>query len=692
MKPLQAIKNYFAGNSQTQTNQSAPSYGMQRVGGLFNHFNTDDYASSYPSVRAITNEYMAVRPFGIDKNGKKVEQNPIINALYHPNQADSSVSFFEKMATSTLVLPKTYILVWRRENRVSKPGGDFTKPSTVISGFTFLEAPGIEFIDGKTYYTIGAQRFSEMEVLVLPGGVDPHNLYGGYSPTISAYKWAKLDDYIADFQKGFFDNGAVPAGMFIVTAPTAKEYNDIVDMLQEKHRGAGNNNNVTYSHAPIDKSTGKAEQAQIQWIPFAQTNKDIGFAELFDQANKRIDVAYGVPAIVKGIDDAATYANAQVAEKTFAKRAVYPLLLRNYTQLTHELNRITNGMDISITFKYDIPTVADEELVEAQTKEIEGQIIRDMSTAGFSLDSIIEAFKLSTSYQSLKLGTAVTSDIENDKPDVDEGDEVTESPDPDRIDGVTPVNRVVRAEATELSKLESAAREYMQLQVDRAVDEFNDDLPITGVPTDEERDIFVDTMMATIVGILITGGELQYEEGKKIVESLGESTDTLDKFVLSDTAKDSYTSYMRRVGDTYGSGTATSIRNALAEAVENALSKSDTEKLLKNIMNTDDWRVKRLAVTELNRSEGLGSVESMKQIQSETGIEFEKSLSHPQGAQCEFCKAMEGQWVSVTEPLITLGGSVEGVDGGILINDFVQNDGYDPHPNGKGVTVYRRAK
>ena len=57
-----------------------------------------------------------------------------------------------------------------------------------------------------------------------------------------------------------------------------------------------------------------------------------------------------VSAIMKGIDDTATYANAQVSKQVFAENVVDPLLLRNYTQLTHELNRITGGMGMAITY------------------------------------------------------------------------------------------------------------------------------------------------------------------------------------------------------------------------------------------------------------------------------------------------------------------------------------------------------
>ncbi len=691
MNPIKRLYQSLRGTPQN--NHSDPAYGMHSLGNrrsLFDVMHSDAYSSSYPSIRAISNEYMTVRPFAVNAKGERQQNNDIINALYHPNQADSSVSFFEKMAVTTLALRKTYVLVWHRDGNEAKPGGDF-KSGQRIAGFTYLEFPSVERLDGKTYYNVGLQKFSEDEVLVLPGGVDPYNLYAGYSPSEAARRWAKLDDYIADFQAGFFENGAVPAGEFLITARTTKEYNDIVNMLEDRHRGAGKNGNVTYTHRPIDPESGKPADAQIEWVPFGQLNKDIDFKNLFSQVNNRIDVAFGVPAIVKGIDDAATYANAQVAEKTFAKRAVYPLLLRNWTQFTHELNRITNGTGIAITFEYDIPTVADEELVNAQRKQVEVTTITSLTTLGFSLDSIVDALNLDVDYKKLALGDISTTDDETDDTDVDDGGEVDSSPDPDEIDGVTPTNKLpaISNKLTDREKLEKVAKEYMKSQVDRAIDELEEGASNSVDPTDDELDTFVDDAFVVIVGIMVDKGEVSYQEGVALILEAGLETENLDKFIMSDAAKDSYQAYLRKVGNSYGSDTADSIRKVLTEASDEGLSVADTKKALRNIMDTDEYRVLRLAKTEVARSSSLSGVEAMKQIQAEAGVEMEKSLFHKNGPQCEFCKALEGQWQVVDAPLVGLGETLTGIDGGVLINDFVTNDGYDPHPNGKGSMIFR---
>lgn len=416
----------------------APSFSQVNPYGLYNHFKSEKYASIYPNIRPIVNDVKDIYPFAIDKNGKPIQNAPAVNALFHPNKTDSFDTFIERLTVSVLNLPFTYLLVWRRDSGEAKPGGDLGFKGKNIAGYTFLECPAVEYRDGRIYYKIGAQEFNEDEVIAIPGGAEPSDLYGGYSPAFSVSKWATIDGYIADFEKGFFENNAIPAGMFNVVAKTPKDFDDMVDKLQEKHRGAGNNNNVTYSHVPLDES-GKALTSQIEWIPFQQSNKDIDFDPILTHTDKKLGEAYGVSSIIKGDDSQAKYSNAEVSEANYMKRAVKPTARRIYSQITHELNRITGGLGYAFTFKVDIPAVSDAEKVKAETRQIDAKIITDMVAAGYTIDSIVDAFDLPKGYKLLKVGVG-SGTIENDKPEVDEGNEVTSSPDRTQIDGVTPLN------------------------------------------------------------------------------------------------------------------------------------------------------------------------------------------------------------------------------------------------------------
>lgn len=692
------------GVSMADGSNFSRSWGGIESVGMFGHYTSQTYASAYPSIRAISAEYMQVLPYAIDGNGKPTEHD-VITALYHPNREDSVVSFSEKVAVSTLVRPKTYLLVWRKDGKVARPGGDFRKKSNKIAGFTFLERPVVERKNGNTFYKVGTDTYTENEVLVLPGGVDPQNLYSGYSPSEAARRWVKLDDYIADYQAGFFENGAIPAGMFTVTAATDTDYNDAVDALEAKHRGAGKNNNVTYSHRPVGQE-GQNNPAGIEWTPLQQANKDIDFKNLFEQTNRRIDTAFGVPGVVKGVDGEAKYDNAEVAEATFAKRAVYPLLLRNYTQLTHELNRITGGLGIAIAFDYEIPSVADSEKVKAETKQVEAGLITSLTTAGYSLDSIVNAFDLSNRYKLLKKGTEPAV-IDNPKPEVDEGNEVTDAPNPEIIGGDYYVRSTAEAakstnpKASSRTKitqeeidaelgLEDASRKYLNTQVERVINDLDGDgvedilLSDSPEPTEEELDTFVDEAFVVILSILIFQGLLGKQEAIDIANDNDIPTTGIGDFVLSDLVQERYKTYLRRVGVSYGSDTAASIRAVLAQADIDGLGRDQIIRNLRQIPGLDEYRVKRLAVTELNRSSGMAKIEGFKQLADETGTQWEKGLVHANTPKDQYCLATVGVYVPLDDSYFPVGGTIIGTDGGILVNNWVNNECVGIHPNCEG--------
>jgi len=682
----------------------APSFSIQNPYGLYNTYCADEFASQYPNIRPIVHELMTIKAKAIDSNGKSVP-HPALDALYHPNRTDSYVLFMEKLGVSVLSLDYTYLLVWRTGSPKAKATGDFTPRGQNIAGFTFLENPAITYLDGKVYYNIGSQRFSEDEVIAIPGGAKPGNLYGGYSPARSSAKWSTVDGYIGDYQKGFFENNAIPAGMFRVTAPTPKDYEDTVERLKEKHRGAGNNNNVTYSYVPMDEN-GKGLQPVVEWIPFSQSNKDIDFKNLLDHVDNRLSEAYGVSSIIKGVDSAAKYSNAEVSEANFAKRAVNPLALRIFSQITHELNRITGGLGVALTYEYEIPAVADAEKVKAETKSIESQIILKYTSDPYnwSLNSVVDAFNLSQSYKLLKKGNDTTV-IKNDKPEVDEGDEVDNAPNPNEIDGVTPIEAAKRtnpkAELTDEEKLEKVARDYLEAQVNRAVSELEDEdivenkvsMAVNPNPTEDELEKFVLAAYAVVLAVLLAEGKEEYAAG---VALAGLSLDELQGFTLPETAEDYYQAYLRRVGTSYGSDTAESIQKVLLDARDNGLTRKQTEDALKAIVDTDDYRVKRLARTELNHSQNMGKLEGMKSLASETGTQWEKTIDHSGVTPCPLCQSQEGIWVTIDSPLWAEGETIIAPNNKgeevIYVNDWQTNEAQDYHPNGRGTLVFRRTE
>ena len=421
----------------------------------------NDYENAYPSVTKIINKFMMIRPYTVDEKGNSVDST-VKNVLYHPNRLNSSVEFREAIALMYLVHPKTHVLIWRKEGKDVLPGGRITPDN--IAGFTIMENPAVIKINGETRYTIttdkGTAYYNDDEVITLRG-LNPYAINtGGYSPTVAAHKWTTIDDYIAQYQAGFFRNGAVPTGQFIITAKTKQDYNDIVDKLQERHRGAGKNNNVTYTHRPIDPNTKKPVDAQIEWIPFATPNKELSLDALFQQANKKIDSVYGVPASIRGVGENNNYATARTDQQNFMENVVDPITLKIWTAFTHELNRITGGLGVSIDYHIVIPAIADEEKVQEETGKIRDERFIALADKGYTVESIDEYFETG---DIKKLSTTAKAEDKDDEDEgnIDDGKEVENAPNPDKAG-----NKPITATAV----MQVSSREHPEIYEDLDID------------------------------------------------------------------------------------------------------------------------------------------------------------------------------------------------------------------------------
>lgn len=396
-------------------------------------YRDNQYENGYGSITKIVNAFMDVLPYTVNAEGVRVPSN-VHNRLYHPNGDMSSMDFRQALGVMSLVHDRVFILVWRIEGGVAKPGGEITPDN--LGGFTFLENPVVTISDNKKFYTSAGKTYTENEVIELKD-INPYNLHKGYSPAKAASKWATIDDYIAAYQTGFFRNGAVPAGQFIITAASPEEFNNEVDKLEAKHKGAGKNNNIVYVHRPTDRE-GKPSNAKIEWVPFQVQNKDMSLEAIFEQANNKIDSVYGVPAEIRGMLSNSNYASVNVAERIFIKYVVKPFTKKVWTRFTHQLNRITGGLGVAISFELEVPGLVDEEKVEEETKKIRDERVDLYLERGYTLASI-KAYIETDDLTMLEQANPV---VEEDNADVDNGDEVEDAPDvPDGVGDGTMTNK-----------------------------------------------------------------------------------------------------------------------------------------------------------------------------------------------------------------------------------------------------------
>lgn len=592
------------------------------------------YDNTFPNVSRIAEQFAGIMPYAVDEKGERLSQTPqLITALYNPNREMSGVEFFEALMVMALVHPTVYVLCHGRDGR---PGGI---TPTNIGGFTFLENPTVTIdpATGKVHYRQGTQEYTDSEVVAISLNINPYSIISGYSPSMAAKKWSTVDDCLADYQAGFFNNNARPSGQMIVTAKDAETFNEIVNKLQQSYTGPGNNNKIAYVHRPTSQIDGKPLNSQLEWVPMAQPNSELGLQELFDQANKKIDMDFGVPQEIKGYLSNSNYASVNVAERIFDKYVVLPKAIKIWSKFTHEMNRITGGLGFAISFDYEISSLADEDKVRAEIKKTNFETLQSAINAGFSLESAVDALDLPPELKKLVERPQEAPET----PVVEEGDNMNVS----QTETSTKSVKGLKSKAIEPAQWESDNPElkntivgYMSDQIDAAAEdkEFN---------TINESKRFSRLLWAALAGVVLLNGEEKTNEATERVSEVGGDIEKIEEYAISEDLRTSYEKYLDQVSFSFTEDTEYSIKRVLEASEVYGWSESEKRDALREIMDTDEWRVQRLGKTEQHRAELMGGLDAMRKVAEETGVTIYKvwhlnpeSLNH-----CEECKDLDGQ-------------------------------------------------
>lgn len=704
------------------------------------HFEKGEaYDSVYSSVKAIANAFTTIRPYAIDSNGKPLGKTRLTDALARPNNRMSGAEFREALAVTLLTHRRVCLLVYSQKGRESILQGN--PKESVIAGFAFLENPTVKVINNKKYYEVereGEKKlYSEDYVIELTAGVDPYAVYQGYSPLQAAQKWANVDDFIAAFEAGQFENNAVPSGQFVITAPTVDAFNDIVDTLQRKHRGAGRNNNVDYVHQPLN-ALGQPLGAQIRWIPYSRANSELDLTSIFTQINQKLDSVFGVPASIRGVNDSNTYASVKVDEQIFIKYTVIPFAQKVWLKFTSELNRITGGLGYALTFDIDIPNVADEEKVDAERKKAELDIILTAREAGYSLDSIVDAFGLSNAYKTLEKADSDDTEIVNDKPEVQDDGENDLAPviDPKAHSHCTceACKTKIVAQTSFEKKLRKVLGDAMAEMILRSeenisaigLEQYDSDgdgvldadeidhliADIDAMPDERDYSALLIGLSAVAMAQMLKTGKAEYKQQLedlnkailngstklKLPQGLqdildGKNTEEAKKFAfnLDGVNEVDYKKHLTGIVEEYLNGTRSSINEAARAVAEIGGSKQDIKDAINQVKMVEQWKADRIARTEEHRATQDARIQAVKQLGERTGAKFVKVWKRdPLSNSCEFCIAMDGTERELDQPFIGFGETIHGEDGGLLTNTYEEAEWAQAHPNCRCKLIFRR--
>lgn len=357
-----------------------------------------DYENLFAQIRPMVDEMIKIMPYGVGKNGAKLpyKRCPELELLKDPNDEMGWVEFADAM-----------FCTWLSENELDIHV-HWNKNGT-IGAYTILPPQSRLYLgygrwEWQVMTTDGMEVLTDADVMRLRFSRSPRDLQKGVSPASAVRVWAQIDDLISQYQRAYFENGAIPATITFITASTEEKYLRTRDELENKLRGAKNRNKTVYAWRQFNNDTGEsADQIEVKTIQ--GSNSTLAIKDIVSIINDRLNKSIGVSNFILGDDSSAKYDNAELSDHQFTKRRVYPALLKFWNQFQHELERVLGtGLGYGISFDLAIPELTERKKAIAEIHRIQSETLVNLIEAGADSVSAVKALGLGKEWQNVANG------------------------------------------------------------------------------------------------------------------------------------------------------------------------------------------------------------------------------------------------------------------------------------------------
>lgn len=623
-------------------------------------YELDDYKANFSDIRPIAEQFSAVVPYAINKYGRRLTIQPhAIQKLFAPNDNMGFYDFADYLISSILSQPRALVAVmWN-------PGEEHY--SWNIKGYIFLPPSARMDLGGGRIVYQYTDSDGEMRQLSPDTVMEFYysmstDAYGvGVSPAQASKKWATIEDYIAAYQAGFFQNGAKPDGMFIITANSQEQFKSAVDKLERVHRrGSRGHFNYQYAYRPTDEQGNPMKTASIEWVSFGTTNKDLTLGELIDKTQSKKDSAYGVPAIARGNDSTATYNNAEVSDRNLARKVDYQLR-RTWSRFMHELARLCKDeIKWTLSYDYDVPALADAEKVKADTYSVKADAMIKLVNAGAQPADAAKALGLGEEWARLTLAKDEGLQLMHNAQPVNLDRPMVDANRRYQGDKLTPRQKLVKAIIAENRRIAKSIQNGTSSNAYQL--------------TDEEVNAFADQLRAILEPLAITA------QGTMIKAVAKEFK--LEKPDKIPTAIDDPNWWRRLIAvtRTHDQSMGDKIQQLLIQAEADGLTARQTSELINSVVN-DQKKADMMARNEIVNSERFGQLQAVQALADANDLNAYKVWHCTDDANtCPFCRKMEGKKVPIRDAFAQLGDVIETDDRDYVV-DFQPLDVPDAHAN-----------
>jgi HK97 family phage portal protein len=278
----------------------------------------------YRCVMAIAQAGAGVEWNLYSKRGKKkeeIEDHPLLNLLYRPNETQSKQEFIESILAFGLLSGNIYI------EKNGPNDGRVTELWPLRSDRMTITPGNVLGLVSKYTYTVGAQQvyFEPQKVMHLKTFHPLNDLYG-FSPIEAGARGIDNDNLASTWNNSLLNNGARPSGAMVTPSTLGEpQYDRLKDELNTAYKGASNAGRFMLLEGGLD------------WKEMGLSPRDMDFIESKKMSRLEICTAFGVPPEIIGVGEQKTYANYAEARKAFYMDTVLPHLDRIRDKFNSEL-------------------------------------------------------------------------------------------------------------------------------------------------------------------------------------------------------------------------------------------------------------------------------------------------------------------------------------------------------------------
>ena len=603
-----------------------------------------EYENVFAQVRPYVNKMKTVIPFGIGKNGGRlnIARTPELATLMSPNDEMGWAEFADIMFTTWLTKSELDIHVHFDRNR--------------IVGYTILP-PGskVDIGNGNYYYQAnsvdGIVTLSRDEVMSLKFSRLPENIQRGVSPALAIRAWAETEDVLAQYERAYISNGAIPASITFIRASTQEKFDTVRRELEGNLKGASNHGKTIYVWRQFNRDSNESlDQVEVKTIQ--GNNSTLAIKELSEIINDHINKAFGVSNFILGDDSSAKYDNAELSYYTFVKERIYPALLAFWDQFQHELDRVTGGLGYGIQFELELPDLTERQKARAEINRIKAETLKTLIESGAGANDAVKALELSDAWlgvaRGIRLRSLVAVDKTKSSPKADYNvhfaDNQTKITHPNNAKCVCNITPPL-ATSDSLPPMTKEEQAVYQALVDMAERIF------TNTPNISEEEV-VDEIMAALSKNATVGakdGAGAIIKLLKDAEVVSEIKSTLSSIDLSGTLRERLEARTSDLVARYGRGT----REVFESVLNSSQGKSAFEirQALEQMFNDNlKWQAERIARTETVYAYKSGRLDEDIKIRDRYGLKV-KLVWHARhdSKTCDVCAAMDGQTVALGE-------------------------------------------